>query len=146
MSKKPDIEYATHEEIVTGNARPLDRTMLVFSIGEKRYLNRKALAAAVLSWRAQKFKPTTAVTIHFGGYDDDPRELWDIPEAASFIRRFCEKTKAHKHPALEPISRALLLACGADPNLRVTVDMISTEAALQKSGEFYKSRIGKEET
>ncbi|MGY3615720.1 hypothetical protein [Bradyrhizobium sp. USDA 10063] len=135
------IKYATHEGIVSGQLEDLTRTMVAFSIGTAPYFNRKALATAVLSWRALKIKPSTAIVLHLGGYDDDPRELWEIPQARDFIRRFAEKTKAHEHPALDPQSRTLLLACGADPDRIVGVIPISAEESLRRSGEFFKTRI-----
>ena len=139
-----EIKFQTHEDIVSGHREDLTRTMVAFSIGTAPYFDRKALSIAVLSWRALKIEPSTAIVIHLGGYDDDPRELWNIPEARDFIRRFCEKTQAHKHPALEPMSRNLLFACGADPDRDVGVTMISGKEALEQSGEFFKKRIREE--
>jgi hypothetical protein len=130
------IDFRTHDKIVEGDTQNLERTTLVFSIGERGRLNRRALAAAVLAWRALRFKTSTAVLMHFGGYDDDPRELWEIPEVRDFIRRFCAKTKAHEHPAVDPTSRNLLLACGADPTHQVRVVEISTAEALQRTEAF----------
>lgn len=141
-----EIKYATHDSIVSGSPQDLQRTVLFFSIGSRDDLSRKALAYAVMSWRALEVKPTTAITLHFGGYDDDPRELWQIPEAREFIRKFGVKTNAHKSPALEPISRALLLACGVDPTKHVFVDMITKEAALEKSNAFFNAQLRKDDT
>lgn len=138
------FEYATHEDIVAGNKPNLSRTMLAFSLGGPPF-NRMALATAVMSWRALKIEPTTAIVIHVGGYDDDPRELWQIPEVMNFVRKFCEKTRAHEHPAMDPQSRAVLLACGADPTKHVHVDMISKEESLRRSGEFFKERLKEED-
>lgn len=139
------IDFATHENIVAGERHDLGHTMLTFSIGTRPYFNRKALATAVVSWRALDIKPSTVIVLHLGGYDDDPRELWQIPEARDFIRRFAEKTKAHEHPAVDPISRNLLLACGADPDLKVSVDMITVDDALRQMGEFFSEVMKKED-
>jgi len=135
------FDHATHDEIVSGQKFDLERTVMMFSIGEYPRLYSKALATAVMSWRALKIKPSTAIIIHLGGYDNDPRELWDIPQAREFIRKFAERTGAHKHPAIDPTSRALLLACGADPELKVKVDMITAEEATERDLEFFKSRL-----
>jgi len=135
------VDYATHESIVAGELQNLDRTLLAFSIGARPYLGKRALSTAIMSWRALKITPSTAVVIHLGGFDDDPRELWDIPEARDFIGRFAEKTQAHKHPAIDPMSRNLLLLCGADPELHARADMITKEQALEQTNEFFKSRI-----
>lgn len=32
-------------------------------------------------------QPTALIRLMLGGYDEDPRELWDIPEAAAYIRQ-----------------------------------------------------------
>lgn len=140
MSSK-QFEYKLFEDIVAGKPQDLTKTMMVFSICSKAEMNAHALAMAIMSWRALKFTPSTAVTMHIGGYDDDPRELWEIPEVRDFVTEFCAKTGAHNHPAVEPISRNWLLACGADPDLIVRVDMISNEDAFDQSHEFFKSRM-----
>jgi hypothetical protein len=136
------VEYLSHEGIVEGDARrnDLEKTMVVFSLGGPPF-NRKALAIAVLSWRGLNITPTTAVVFHVAGYDDDPRELWQIEEVCDFLRRFCHKTDAHKSDALDPASRSLLLACGADPTVNVRVIPISAEQSLNESSDFFKSRL-----
>lgn len=134
----------TFESIIDGDKPDLKQTMVAFSIASKDEMNRRALAAAVLAWRALKIEASTAIVMHFGGYDDDPRELWQIPEVCSFIQKFCAKTKAHEHPQVEPQSRNWLLACGADPSRSVAVKMISAEESLRQSGEFFKATIKKE--
>jgi len=135
------VDVASHESVVAGRKDNLDQTVVVFSIGTAPYFNRKALATAVVSWRALKFKPSSAVVIHVGGYDDDPRELWQIPEVCAFVRRFCEKTKAHEDPALDPMSRNLLLLCGADPGIEPEVIMISPDESADATMDFFKSRM-----
>ena len=141
----PKIEHQLHEDVVAGKPQmDLDRTMMVFSIGNAPYFSRRAVSMAVLSWRAMKIKPSTAVVMHFGGFDDDPRELWTIPEVRLFVQRFCAKTGAHKHPALDPASRAWLLACDVEPGLKVHVEMVTVEKSLEESMEFFKERLANE--
>jgi hypothetical protein len=56
-----------------------------------------------------------SVYITVAGYDDDPRELWEIPEVSDFLRKFTAKAKLAQanFSALDDISKALLLhACG----------------------------------
>lgn len=139
--KKAKVFGQTFDDVISGRQTDLERSMLVFSVGSKNELDRKALAAAVLAWRALKIKSTTAITMHFGGYDDDPRELWQIPEVCAFIQKFCAKTSAHTHPQVEPQSRDWLLACGADPSQSVTVHMISPQESLDRSAAFFKQTI-----
>jgi hypothetical protein len=138
---KMPIFVQTFENILSGDKPDLVRTMVAFTIGSKTEMHRKALAAAVLAWRAIKIEPTTAIIMHFGGYDDDPRELWQIPEVCRFVQKFCAKTKAHEHPQVEPQSRDWLLACGADPSRPVKVQSISQRESLARSAEFFKQVI-----
>lgn len=135
----------TFDEILGSGSPDLKRTMIVFSVASKGDMNRRAMAAAVLAWRALKIEPSTAITMHFGGYDDDPRELWQIPEVCSFVQRFCAKTDAHKHPQVEPQSRAWLLACGADPTQRVIVLPITVDQSVERSTEFFKTTLKPED-
>jgi hypothetical protein len=141
MSTDKKFEHQLFEDVVSGKPHDLKKTMMVFSVCSRTEMNAHALAMAIMAWRALKIMPSTAVTMHVGGYDDDPRELWEIPEVVDFVGEFCRRTGAHNHPAVEPISRNWLMACGADPNTKVTVDMISHEEALDQSFEFYKSRL-----
>src|SRR4051812_3396937 len=139
--KKAKVIGQTFDDILGGDKPDLDRTMLAFSIGSRGELGRRALASAVLAWHAIKIEPTTAIVMHFGGYDDDARELWQIPEVCTFVQKFCAKTKAHQHPQVEPQSRNWLLACGADPTQSVTVNMITVQQSLEESSAFFKATL-----
>lgn len=132
------IEGATHEEIATGKPLDIEGAVVCFSLCERGAMNRNALACAVAAWR--HLSKTRAIIMHVGGYDDDKRELWQIPEVRKFVERFCAKTKAHEHPALDPTSKALLLACGADPTLNVTVNVVPVEQSLDEIATFLKGR------
>lgn len=140
MTDKPFI-IMPHDEIVSGAKPDLDKTMLVFTLCERGWTHRKALATAVLSWRNLKIEPNTAITFLVSGYDDDPRELWQIHEVREFVQKFCARTDALNHPALEPMARTLLLACGADPTVHVIVNPISQEEAMKQSMDFFKAKI-----
>jgi hypothetical protein len=147
MSKKPvGVFVQTFDNIISGSDQPdLKQAMLAFSIGSKGEMDRRAMAAAVLAWRALKIEKNTAIVMHFGGYDDDPRELWEIPEVRRFVQKFCAKTNAHEHPQVEPQSRNWLLACGADPLRPVIVNQITAEQSLQESAEFFKQTLKPED-
>jgi hypothetical protein len=135
------IDFKTLESILDGDRPDLKRTVLGFTVGEKGLMNRKGIATAVLAWRALKIEPTTAIVMHFGGYDDDPRELWDIPEVCTYVRKFCAKTNAHEHPQVEPQSRNWLLLCGADPERPVSLWPISRQESLNRTAAFFKQVI-----
>jgi hypothetical protein len=62
--------------------------------------------------------PKATLLLSVDGYDDDPRSLWDIPEAAAFVRRFAKAAglrdwRGSLFQALDETSRGLLIACDA---------------------------------
>jgi hypothetical protein len=70
------------------------------------------------------------VILYVEGYDDDPREVYDIPKARAIFARFGELLKLDTWPrdavlsAFEKNSVAALIKCGAwhpDPPITVTV-------------------------
>jgi hypothetical protein len=69
------------------------------------------------AWReAVQRNPGAKFTISIDGFDDDPRELWQIPEAANYVRQWAaaadidDAVTAQRF--LEPRSFALLGLCG----------------------------------
>lgn len=131
----------TLESILSGDKPDLDRTVLTMVIGERGSFNRKGLATAVLAWRALKITPTTAIALLIGGYDNDPRELWEIAEVRSYVQKFCAKTEAHKHPQVEPQSRNWLMLCGADPTVRPECVLISNQESAKRTIDFFKQVV-----
>jgi hypothetical protein len=93
--------------------------IVVIVIGDKEHLDNHTLyemapGPAHLHTRY----PDATILLTLDGYDDDPRSLWDIPEAADYIRRFARAAKLTnwRSPlfrALEEASRGLLIACDA---------------------------------
>jgi hypothetical protein len=142
MTKQADVDFRLHDDLISDQPFDLEKTAVIFTVCGRGELHRKAFAASVLAWRKleSKIKPSTAIMIYVNGYDDDPRELWNIPEVCDFVQRFCVKTRAHEHPALDPMSRNVLLACGANPGQRVKVNMITVAQAMQQSDAFFKTR------
>lgn len=59
-------------------------------IGVAGSLNRQALRKAVRGVQKliDRISPMTAIDIAIGGYDNDPREIFQIPEARHFILEF----------------------------------------------------------
>ena len=62
--------------------------------------------------------PKAEICLWIDGYDDDPRELWNIPEAADYIRRYAKASGLHDWTsrlfrALHEHSKGLLIACDA---------------------------------
>jgi hypothetical protein len=68
---------------------PDDIFYAAVEIGHKNHLTPEVAvksATGVLSLNARY--PDTHMAIVIGGYDNDDRELWDIPEAAEFVKLF----------------------------------------------------------
>lgn len=62
--------------------------------------------------------PRVEITLMIDGYDDDPRELWQIPEAVDYVRRYAKASGLHDWTgrlfrALHEHSKGLLIACDA---------------------------------
>lgn len=77
------------------------------------------------------------VCLYFDNWDDDPRELWDIPEVRAWCRKFIElgglsvldRPEDASYSLLEVPSQLLVLACSGLPGatrldkLRFTYDL-----------------------
>ena len=62
--------------------------------------------------------PGASIELTMDGYDDDPRSLWDIPEAAAYVRRYAKAAKltdwrSSLFQALEETTKGMLIACDA---------------------------------
>jgi hypothetical protein len=96
-----------------------DHTLIAIEIGGKDHLTHEALLQAGLGLFAAAVRVTNpAVLLMVFGYDDDPRELHEIPEAADYIREFAKLTTMNNHNSkwfkmLVEDSKAVLLACDA---------------------------------
>jgi hypothetical protein len=58
-------------------------------------------------------RTSTTGPVHLGvdGYDDDPRELWEIPEVRDYIRRLILGLDLEVKSRLDPLSRILGSVC-----------------------------------
>ena len=65
---------------------------LGIEIGCAGSLNRQNLRRAIRQMQQliARTSPLTGIDIAIGGYDDDPREIYEIPEARQFIIGFAE--------------------------------------------------------
>lgn len=78
-------------------------------------------AAEALHTAIGKLQDRQTLVVSIGGYEHDPRSLWDIPEARKFIRRVMRQAGiTHwSQPAVKALnesSLALLLQCGVFPD------------------------------
>ena len=65
-----------------------DVDVFMMEIGTKEELNSEALAYAADTWlAARQSLPRCKVWMFaVGGYDDDPREIYEIPEAVNYVQ------------------------------------------------------------
>lgn len=65
---------------------------------------------------AHRQSPQAMIILTIGGYDEDPRELWQIPETREYIRNFCKLSGLHDwrgelFQALDETTKALIITC-----------------------------------
>jgi hypothetical protein len=64
-----------------------DRTLIPVHIGARGSLLRERARVAAQVWRqVTRRYPKGAFVVALLGYDQDPREIWEIPEAARYVR------------------------------------------------------------
>jgi hypothetical protein len=65
-----------------------DYGVVFLEVGVKGELTpeRASRAASAISL-VKITQPEAQITVMIGGFDNDPRELWDIPEAAAWVRQ-----------------------------------------------------------
>ena len=107
------IEYGTRGYDVSS----IDKeTFIPIEIGSRGDLTPdRAQAAAEFFRKVITRAGPGRIYIHIAGYDEDPREVWDIQEAADYVRLFARLAglRAGRIPiVLHDLSIALLAACG----------------------------------
>jgi len=67
--------------------------------------------------------PTVTILLYIPGYDDDPRDLWDIPEVVIYVQQFAIAAKIEDAATLLPRigehGVGLLAACGVPSSIRM---------------------------
>jgi len=99
---------------------------LGIQIGVAGELDRAALRRAIKHTRTviANISPLTAIDIGIGGYDDDPREIFEIPEARRFVIAYAVGlTKAGiRLERLLPTSVDLIRLCvAAEQGRKITI-------------------------
>jgi hypothetical protein len=102
--------------IVAGEDLPDElEPYMVFTIGARDELSRAAARKRGRVWR--KVLRFEEAYLHFLGYDDDPREIWEIATAAEYVRQWAKYAgivnfDEAKALPLAPESLGFLVACG----------------------------------
>jgi hypothetical protein len=72
-------------------SEPDDYGVVFLEVGMKGDLTpHRATRAAATILMVAATSPEATMTVMIGGYDNDPRELWDIPEAAAWVKLLAE--------------------------------------------------------
>lgn len=93
--------------------------LVVIEFGGKGHLDDRVLlemAGAPAMVHARY--PNAPILLSLSGYDNDTRSIWQIPEAAAYVRRYAQAAKltdwhSPLFQALEESTRGLLIACDA---------------------------------
>jgi hypothetical protein len=113
--KLPVIDYDDPMPEVPGDGSGV---LISLCIGSRGDLTRQDAARAAKQWRQHvKRYPKAHYYIHIAGYDDDPRNLWEIDQAARYVRRWARLAGLNSLAAadqyLDERFLAFLAACGA---------------------------------
>jgi hypothetical protein len=64
---------------------------IVVEIGRRDQLSHEDAKRGADRWdKARRNNPDVVLMFTLGGYDDDPRAIWEIPEAAAYMRTWAQ--------------------------------------------------------
>lgn len=108
-----------------------DIVMLV--IGGRGELEERHVRNAADKYRdLRALNPDAVVGLSLSGYDDDPREIYEIPEARDYVKRFAALAGIRtpddvpKQSGRETYMMALLAACGVFGDVETIKDAHGT--------------------
>ena len=95
-------------------------------IGTRGKLTRHEAKSAARLWKETlEVAPNAQFIFSIGGYDDDPRELWEFEEVKKFVQQFARfagiKDVVDYQDRLHPTAAGFLIACGAPCREGVTL-------------------------
>jgi hypothetical protein len=136
LSELPRVtaRQAVREGLMTTMPDDGERTMVNLVIGERGALTRRAARNAARAYQRSAARyPKAMMYVSIAGYDNDPRELWDIPEARDYFCRWAKFAGVDNSAAVagSPLMKeatAALAKCGAlndvDPDeVHVSADL-----------------------
>jgi hypothetical protein len=98
-------------------------TLATIVIGERGQLDRAPRRSARAFRDSVRQQPKATLYICVAGYDTDPRDIRDIPEAAAFFRMWARFAASTRSPPLGPHrSRPIASACSAHAGALSDVD------------------------
>ena len=118
--------------------------VVVLEIGDPGRLSRRyAAEMARLIHHAAHQCPDATLVVTLGGFDDDPRSLWDIREARKFLKAWAAEAGIRDwwHPLVMRLSVgtiALLAKCGAFAPGHPFVPMINDAVPLPGATEYLR--------
>lgn len=120
-----EVPFET-KAIDQANLEPGDIALMPFGVrGElsQDYAEQRGKAFAALLARSKGGR----IVLTIPGYDDDPRELWDIEEVRNYVQQFAIAAGIRHAALLLPVigesGVALLMACGVPaPGVRLVVN------------------------
>ena len=84
VTDNPDVVICHYDDLAAAHAETASRG-IVLCIGERGRLAPADMLRAVSAWRAVLQINPACLLLHVGGYDDDLRELWDIPDVRRYV-------------------------------------------------------------
>lgn len=125
-----EVLVVARDEIGPRDLPPGDVDMLACEIAGKGDPVSRAVQTADWVSIAARTKPGAVLSLSVSGFDDDPREVPDIPEAAALFKAFGERLVALDcveggqllFQRLDAISRTIMLVCmGIVPRSEVRI-------------------------
>jgi hypothetical protein len=101
-------------------------------LGERGRLTRRTAKRAAKFWKeCLRLQPKAHVILHIGGYDDDPRALWEFDEVRTFVQQFARfagiADAMDYFDRLDSSGVAFLAACGVPCSEKVVLAPPTTE-------------------
>jgi hypothetical protein len=73
-----------------------DGAFIPFTIGARGNLTKPAARDAAMVWRQMTANyPKAVLYPHLIGYDEDPREIWELPDATRYVRLWARLAGIH---------------------------------------------------
>lgn len=117
---KPDVIGVTFDQLEEAMTElGADAALVVVELGTKGefWASRVVRASEAMLTAIGRLQPQQTLALTIGGYEQDPRELPDVPDVVRFLRRVMKHADitSPNHPMVRMLNEetlALLLQCG----------------------------------